>query len=1050
MASAAYTGSVSVVPVTASVQSAGTEILGNGGGATNFVYKGGGNAVDAAVAASLSACVIIPGSCSLGGYGGHMMIWKSGWDGATQLVTCIDFNTAAGSLASSNMFVGSVNPTNGHWTGATPAANLTGWKAAGVPGMFAGLYLAQTNYGRKINGTNLFPFTEIMKPALARVANKQAIATPYYSLTTVSNLLMDLYTNANPYAEFYSGGIATDLVAAMQANGGLVTYADMTNYRPREVTPLLRHFNCPNGTPAWVCMAPMGSAGLSVLQELAMIDALGWTNGPAGTWDALHYWDSRAEVARLALKDHYQWLGDPWSGVKPPDFLGNGSTNFLDQFLAHATRGFSNGCPWDTSEIRQTNSLTGAITDTVNKQTNISISVDWDDIRYGTCNISTCDQWGNCVAVTLSMGGTYGAQVAVTNRALVLGQGMALFDARPGWPNSIAPGKRPVDNMCPAIVLPDNPISPTNGVAGGRPPFAVGGAGGSTIENNMSMELIKYLMDAPSSPAADPDYWLYNFEANNLIYMLPSYPAGVSNYFISVGLGSPGTPPSIGEISHVEAFIPPVIIIAPTGGNISSGGSASFTVSATGLPLFYQWCTNGVPLADSGTTVGSQTPHLSVSSVTSGAAYAVIVSNGSGSVTSSPANLTVDNTPAITTQPASATNFVGANANYTVAAIGNSLAYQWTKNNSWLTNDGTISGATSSALTLTDISSTDAASYAVIVMNLSGTVTSASAILTVVPTNPPSSLLLYEPFDYPNIGGPVSSNTPANWVFGGSGANDLNVANGSLTYPGLVTSVGNSVTNGGAGLGVRRLLGTNISSGKIYFSALFRINNLGFGSWNGQLSSMGALTATDNTSFRVQVVIQSNSPNGYVIGTQKSGTGATATFDATERHAGDTILLVGKYDFTVSPNTATLWINPNVTTLGATNEPSAGALIATNGVDGFTIDRFNLRQNAATGSFSVPTSVQWDELRFALAWGDVTPPVPPAPVKLIGSAVVNHGVFQFTYTNSSSQTYSVYASTNLIDWNSIGTATQISPALFQFMDPAATNLPHRFYQLRSP
>ena len=52
MASAAYTGSVSVVPVTASVQSAGTEILGDGGGATNFIYKGGGNAVDAAVAAS--------------------------------------------------------------------------------------------------------------------------------------------------------------------------------------------------------------------------------------------------------------------------------------------------------------------------------------------------------------------------------------------------------------------------------------------------------------------------------------------------------------------------------------------------------------------------------------------------------------------------------------------------------------------------------------------------------------------------------------------------------------------------------------------------------------------------------------------------------------------------------------------------------------------------------------------------------------------------------------------------------------------------------------
>ena len=32
-------------------------------------------------------------------------------------------------------------------------------------------------------------------------------------------------------------------------------------------------------------------------------------------------------------------------------------------------------------------------------------------------------------------------------------------------------------------------------------------------------------------------------------------------------------------------------------------------------------------------------------------------------------------------------------------------------------------------------------------------------------TNPPSRLLLYEPFDYPGPGSPVSSNTPANWAF---------------------------------------------------------------------------------------------------------------------------------------------------------------------------------------------------------------------------------------------------------------------------------------------
>src|SRR5436190_17512517 len=94
---AAYTGTVSTVSAHASVQAAGLEILGNGGGAGTFQYKGSGNAVDAAVAAALVACVVNPGNASLGGYGGHMLIWKSGWDGEPKLVTCIDFNAAAGS-----------------------------------------------------------------------------------------------------------------------------------------------------------------------------------------------------------------------------------------------------------------------------------------------------------------------------------------------------------------------------------------------------------------------------------------------------------------------------------------------------------------------------------------------------------------------------------------------------------------------------------------------------------------------------------------------------------------------------------------------------------------------------------------------------------------------------------------------------------------------------------------------------------------------------------------------------------------------------------------
>jgi hypothetical protein len=229
----------------------------------------------------------------------------------------------------------------------------------------------------------------------------------------------------------------------------------------------------------------------------------------------------------------------------------------------------------------------------------------------------------------------------------------------------------------------------------------------------------------------------------------------------------------------------------------------------------------------------------------------------------------------------------------------------------------------------------------------------------------------------------VSSNTPANWSFNGSGGNDLNVASGSLSYPGLAPSVGNSATNGGAGLGVRRLFGSSVNGGAPYFSALFRINNLGYASWNGAAAQVGALTATDNTTFRLAVMVKSNSPSGCVIGVQKGGTGAATTFDTTEYHAGDTVLLVGKYDFTASPNQILLWINPAASTFNSVSEPATAFITANTGTDGFAIDRFNMRQNTAS---SVPAEMQWDELRVSSGWAGVTPI--PSPIEFAAPPII--------------------------------------------------------------
>ncbi len=76
------------------------------------------------------------------------------------------------------------------------------------------------------------------------------------------------------------------------------------------------------------------------------------------------------------------------------------------------------------------------------------------------------------VALTLTHGSHFGARVTVDGLGLTLGHGMSRFDPRPGHPNSPGPGKRPLHNMCPTIVLKD-----------GQPVCALGGHGGRKIPN---------------------------------------------------------------------------------------------------------------------------------------------------------------------------------------------------------------------------------------------------------------------------------------------------------------------------------------------------------------------------------------------------------------------------------------------------------------------------------------------------------------------------------------------------------------------------------------
>ena len=155
------------------------------------------------------------------------------------------------------------------------------------------------------------------------------------------------------------------------------------------------------------------------------------------------------------------------------------------------------------------------------------------------------------------------------------------------------------------------------------------------------------------------------------------------------------------------------------------GQSATFTVTATGTSLTYQWKKNG------GNISGATSTSYTISSVVTGDAgnYTVVVSGACGSpVTSSTAVLTVNTctNPSITSQPQSLTRKVGTSATFTVTASGTSLTYQWKK------NGGNISGATSSSYVISSPALTSAGNYTVVVSGACGSpVTSNVAALIV-------------------------------------------------------------------------------------------------------------------------------------------------------------------------------------------------------------------------------------------------------------------------------------------------------------------------------
>lgn len=247
---------------------------------------------------------------------------------------------------------------------------------------------------------------------------------------------------------------------------------------------------------------------------------------------------------------------------------------------------------------------------------------------------------------------------------------------------------------------------------------------------------------------------------------------------------------------------PPSISNQPSNNSVCAGNAASFSVTATGGSLTYQWyeSTDGGttynPLANGGAYSGVTSSTLTINPTTTGMnnyRYRVVINGVCGApATSTGAILNVGTAMSVTGQPSSSTVCSGATVNFSVTATGTVNGYQWQESTnggaSWnnITNGGVYSGATTNTLTLTGVTGTmNGYQYRAVVSGNCPSINSNAATLTV--NTPPS----------------ISSQPSASTICNAQNTSFSVTASGTnITYQWQVSTTGcggtfTNITNGG-------------------------------------------------------------------------------------------------------------------------------------------------------------------------------------------------------------------------------------------------------------
>ncbi len=420
------------------------------------MLQAGGNAVDATLACAFTQGVVDPMMCGIGGLG-TMQIF----DPHSGRHVVINGLSSCPAATSETMWSADFERecSDGYGYVVKDAVNELGHRSVTVPGIVRVFADAHEAFGSQ-------PWNSLFQQAIAIANEGWAIRPHVSSMFTLDETaygrrsfsdklgytadgkrlymrpdgtpkrLGDMVHNpelaatlgilASEGAEaFYTGSIARSIIADMKAHDGLLTAADLQDYRLRTGAPLMVPFRgytvaLPDPPAGGIVVGEM----LRILERFDLV-ALGH-NSPA-------YIRIVAEAMKIAGLDKEEHIGDP-DFLKPP----------IDRLLSDA---YADAC---AARIKRGD-----------RATLTRVGADTKE----TTHVSCIDGNGMVVSLTHTLGLPSG--VIPPGTGFMLNGAMNWYDPRPGRVLSIAPGKRRYSSMSPAIVFEGERAVASLGAPGG-------------------------------------------------------------------------------------------------------------------------------------------------------------------------------------------------------------------------------------------------------------------------------------------------------------------------------------------------------------------------------------------------------------------------------------------------------------------------------------------------------------------------------------------------------------------------------------------------------